>query len=315
MKEFLLKRFATTILMMLFVSLLVFIMAETSLESLAISVLGQYSTPEQRELWLLENGFKEPFFKRYFIWLFDFFRGEWGESSLYRVPVFDIAMERLANTGLLTGMALLLLIPISLFLGVLAGIKEGSLLDRFVSVFSIFTTSVPDYASAVLMSFIFVFTLKWLPGTSAMISGFNILELFMPTLVLSLYAKGYLTRMTRASMVEVMQTHYVRTAFMKGVPYWSVVFRHALRNSMIAPFTSIMLLVPWLLSGVVVVETYFAYKGFGDLLLQASLANDIFLIVACAMISVIVVVVTQLISDIAYVILNPKITFTGLDDK
>ncbi|MGB1361237.1 MAG: ABC transporter permease [Alphaproteobacteria bacterium] len=311
MKEFLLKRLGITLLMMITVSFLLFVMLESNVEALAITVLGQYSSVEQRELWLVENGFREPFFQRYFMWLINFFRGEWGDSLLFQTPVYELVMLRLGNTGMLTGAALLFLVPVSLLLGVIAGIKEGSLIDRFVSVFSIFTTSVPDYASAVLMSFIFVFTLKWLPGTSSMISGFSWLELILPTLVLSLYAKGYLTRMTRASMAEVMQTHYVRTAFMKGVPYWRVVFKHALRNSMIAPFTAIMLQIPWLLSGVVVVETYFAYKGFGDLLLKASLANDIFLIEACAMISVIVVVATQLISDVAYVVLNPKITFTG----
>ena len=96
--------------------------------------------------------------------------------------------------------------------------------------------------------------------------------------VLVIYDFGYVARMTRASMAEVMTTHYIRTAVLKGLPYRSVILKHALRNALIAPFTVIMLQIPWLLSGVIVVEFFFAYKGFGALLLEASLNQDILLI-------------------------------------
>jgi peptide/nickel transport system permease protein len=129
-------------------------------------------------------------------------------------------------------------------------------------------------------------------------------------MVLIIYDFGYVTRMTRASMAEVMTTQYVRTAILKGLPYRRVVLRHALRNALIAPFTVIMLQINWLLSGVIVVEFFFAYKGFGALLLEASLNQDIYLIEACAMVAVFVAVATQTISDIGYTYLNPRIRFT-----
>jgi len=140
-----------------------------------------------------------------------------------------------------------------------------------------------------------------------MADGFDITELILPTLVLVLYGTGYVARMTRASMAEVMTSAYIRTAVLKGLPTHKVILRHALRNALIAPFTVIMLYIPYLLSGVIVAEVFFAYKGFGALLLEAALNDDIFLIEACAMIAVAVVAVTQTISDVGYMLLNPRI--------
>ena len=115
--------------------------------------------------------------------------------------------------------------------------------------------------------------------------------------------------MTRASMAEVMTTPYIRTAILKGLPRWHVIVSHALRNALIAPFTVIMLQVNWLLSGVIVVEFFFAYKGFGALLLEASLNKDVYLIEACTMVAVFVAVASQTLADVAYVVLNPRIRF------
>src|SRR3546814_5880426 len=112
----------------------------------------------------------------------------------------------------------------------------------------------------------------------------------MPVLTLVIYDWGYIARMTRASMAEVMTTHYIRTAVLKGLPYGQVIRQHALRNALIAPFTVIMLQINWLLSGVIVVEWAFGYKGFGALLYEASLNQDIYLIEACAMVAVFVAV-------------------------
>ncbi len=214
---------------------------------------------------------------------------------------------RLWNTAILAFWTFAILVPLSLTLGVLAGMREGSALDRAISITSIITTSVPEFASAVFLSAIFVFSLGLLPGTSGMTDGFDPLQLFLPVMVLILYDVGYVTRMTRASMAEVMTTRYIRTAVLKGLPLKRVVFRHALRNALIAPFTVIMLQVNWLLSGVIVVEFFFAYKGFGSLLLEASLNQDIFLIEACTMVAVFVAVTTQTLADIGYTYLNPRI--------
>lgn len=250
-----------------------------------------------------------PMAKRYVSWLGRFVVGDFGYSYRYKVPVSKILWPRLLETGKLIGLVLLLLIPLSLLLGVMAGMREGSLQDRIFSFISIVTTSVPEFASAVLLAAIFVFWLGWLPGTSSMTSGFSWKEMVLPVLVVTLYATGYIARITRASMAEVMRSQFIRTAFLKGLTERQVIMRHALRNALITPVTAILLQIPWLLSGVIVVEYFFAYKGFGTLLWEAINNTDPFLIEACAMVSVVVVVTSQLLMDILYGYINPRIRF------
>jgi peptide/nickel transport system permease protein len=304
---FVIKRLGLMILTMLIVSLLLFVLLEFQPGSVATKVLGPYSSEEQRLLWLEANGYLEPLWTRYLSWLGGMVTGDFGESIRFKTPVADILWHRLWNTAILAFWTFAILVPLSLTLGVLAGMREGSALDRAISITSIITTSVPEFASAVFLSALFVFSLGLLPGTSGMTDGFDPLQLFLPVMVLVLYDVGYVTRMTRASMAEVMTTPYIRTAVLKGLPFRRVVFRHALRNALIAPFTVIMLQVNWLLSGVIVVEFFFAYKGFGGLLLEASLNQDIYLIEACTMVAVFVAVTTQTLADIGYTYLNPRI--------
>jgi peptide/nickel transport system permease protein len=309
--EFLSKKIAIAIATMMAVSFLIFIALEVNVEDVAVKVLGQYSTNEQRAAWLLQNGYDDPFLVRYLRWLVDFATGNWGTSTYFRAPVIDMILPRLGASAILAGGALLVIIVFGLSLGVLAGMRPGSVLDRVISVISVITTSIPDFASAVFLSAIFVFWLGWLPGASTMISGFSLKEIILPISVLGLYSMGYLARVTRASMVDVMSTHYIRTARLKGAGMPRIVMHHALRNALITPVTVIMLQLPWLLSGVIVVEVFYAYKGFGTLLYDAALNQDIYLIEACAMISVLVVVVSQILSDLIYGWLNPRISLGG----
>ena len=307
MLVFLARRTVQMLLVMIGVSILLFLLLEIDIDNLAIKVLGPYSLPEARELWLTENGYRDPLPVRYIRWLGGVMTGDFGMSVIYRVPVSDVLWPRLANTALLGGLVLALVIPLALFFGVLAGMREGALRDRVISVACILTTSVPEYASAPLLTVIFVFWLDLLPGTSNMVGGFQWQAMVLPVMVLVLYDFGYVARMTRASMAEVMTTHYIRTAVLKGLPYRVVILKHALRNALIAPFTVIMLQLNWLLSGVIITEFFFSYKGFGALLLEASLNGDIFVIEACAIISVVVAVGSQLLSDLGYAALNPRI--------
>ncbi len=307
---FLAKRLAYLVLTMLVVSMLVFLVLELDPGNVAQKVLGPYSNDEQRRLWMEANGYLQPLPVRYAQWLGNFLSGDFGMSTRFKVPVADILLPRLANTALLGLGVLIVMVPLALVLGVLAGMKEGSTQDRAISVFSIATTSIPEFASGVFLVAIFVLWLGWLPGVSNMTSGFDISQMVLPVAALVMYGFGYITRMTRASMAEVMQTHYIRTAVLKGVPARQVIMKHALRNALIAPFTVIMLQIKWLLSGVIVIEYLFAYKGFGSLLLEAALNKDIFVIEACTMVAVLVAVGTQTIADIGYMYLNPRIRFS-----
>ena len=297
------------LLTMLVVSLLTYLLLEINGDNVVVKVLGPYSTDEQRSLWLEANGYNRPVWERYVSWLGNLLTGDFGQSLKYRAPVADVLWPRLANTGILASVVFLVMVPLSILAGVLAGMHEGGFLDRFISFFSILTTSIPEFASSVFLAFVFVLALGWFPATSTMSNGFDPMQLVMPSLVLILFGFGYVARMMRASMADVMQSNYVRTAILKGMPFHRVVLNHAFRNALIAPFTVIVLQINWLLSGVIVVEFFFAYRGFGALLLEASLTQDIFMLQACAMISVVVAVGTQTIADVGYGMLNPRVRF------
>ncbi|MEQ8255597.1 MAG: ABC transporter permease [Roseovarius confluentis] len=239
-------------------------------------------------------------------------QGNWGYSNRLKKDVDVVIGEKLALTGILMFWVMLLMVPSALLLGVLAGMREGSKLDRTLSTFSIGTTATPEYVSGVLFIAVFASSavgLKWFKGTAtSAMDNITIENFFLPVLTIAVYGMGYIARMTRASMAEVMTSQYIRTARLKGVSFPNIVMKHALRNALIAPFTVIMLQFPWLLNGVVIVETLFNYKGFGWALVLAAGNNDIELLLGISVVSVVVVLVTQLISDIGYVYLNPRIS-------
>jgi peptide/nickel transport system permease protein len=238
-------------------------------------------------------------------------QGDWGESTVFKDDVSNIIGVRLGQTAKLMFWVMVVMVPGALIIGVLSGMKEGSKTDRTLSTVSIISTATPEYVSGVVLIAIFSSSavgLKWFKGTAtSAMEDANFENFFLPVITVALYGMGYIARMTRASMTEVMTAQYIRTARLKGVSFPNIVLKHALRNALIAPFTVIMLQFPWLLNGVVIVETLFNFKGFGWTLVQAAGNNDIELLLAVSVVSVIVVLVTQLISDIGYVYLNPRI--------
>ena len=308
---FILKRLFVIILTLLCLSFIVFslVTIEPNLKKLALNQANMRMEEEAVQSWLEKNGYKRPLLVQYTEWLGNAVTGDFGYSTHFRKPVNEVVWPKLGHTGILMFWVLLITIPISLVIGVISGMREGSKTDRSLSVFSIVTTSVPQYVSGILITIILSSWLGLLKGVAK--AGNITLENFsLPVLTIVLYDIGYIARMTRASMVEVMSTLYIRTARLKGMPFMSVVLKHALRNALIAPFTVIMLQFPWLLTGVVIVEKLFNYKGFGFLLVAAADQNDIDVTLACGVVAVVLVLITQLISDIGYAFLNPRIRFS-----
>ena len=334
MLSFLMKRLVGLLLTLVAASFLVFAVTEFSPGNVARKTLGPYALQEQVDLlykrlhlddpllvryvrWMgvllgavddplqdpaLKLGFEDPRGKRYF--------GNFGYSTLFKAPVNDVLWDRLRNTALLAGLAFALIVPLSLVSGILAGMREGSRLDRGISLVGIVFTSIPEFASGVILVALFVVGLGWLPGTSPLDRGTGwslAAQLVLPVTVLTLYDSGYVARMVRGSMAEVMNKPFIRTAVLKGLPRRDVILRHAVRNAMIAPFTVILLQINFLISGVVVTEMVFAYPGFGRMLLEASLFGDIALIEAATLIALLVATSTQLVSDVGYMLLNPQI--------
>ena len=309
---FILKRLFVIALTLLCLSFIVFslVTIEPNLKKLALNQANMRMEEEAVQSWLEKNGYKRPILVQYTEWLGNAVTGDFGYSTHFRKPVNEVVWPKLGHTGILMFWVLLITIPISLVIGVISGMREGSKTDRSLSVFSIITTSVPQYVSGILLTIILSSWLGLLKGVAK--AGNITLENFtLPVLTIVLYDIGYIARMTRASMVEVMSTLYIRTARLKGMPFMSVVLKHALRNALIAPFTVIMLQFPWLLTGVVIVEKLFNYKGFGFLLVAAADQNDIDVTLACGVVAVVLVLMTQLISDIGYAFLNPRIRFSS----
>jgi peptide/nickel transport system permease protein len=342
MGSFLARRLGVMLLTMLCLTLVVFYLVnlEPNLRKLAISQTEMHASDQELESWLVKNGYRRPFLERYAAWLgiwpkqpnidpntgvatprFSFcdepktpkfsgvLQGDLGCSTKFKVKVADKLGPAVRATGILMFWVLVVMIPVALLIGVVAGMREGSRADRALSVLSIVTTSTPEYVSGVVLTIIFASWLGWLNGSAAAATEghLSFYNFALPVATVAILGMGYVARMTRASMIEVMNAQYIRTARLKGLGFGAIVLKHALRNALIAPFTVVMLLFPWLLTGVVIVEVMFRYQGFGQALVDAAGNNDIDLLLACSLVSVTLVLLTQLISDIGYAYLNPRI--------
>jgi len=303
------------LLIMLAASVLLFAVFDTDQfrRKVAVAELGGFGvatlSEQDYQHWLSRNGFEQPFWTRYGQWLARLSHGELGESLEKDVPVATLLQESIAHTAILGFFVFLFMIPLALLLGLLAGVNEGSLLDRGISLLSVLTTSTPQIATAVLLTVVLALGLNWVPAKSAMLEGWSFRELILPLLTLLIYEVGYLARMTRAATLEVMAAPYVRTAVLKGLPWSRVVSRHVLRNALIVPVTLICQELNGLLSQIVVVEVFFQYAGFGRMLFDAASFGDIQVLQAATLVAVLVAVLSQFLSDAAYVALNPRVQF------
>jgi peptide/nickel transport system permease protein len=310
MARFFLKHLLFLCLTLLVVSFIVFVMTEFTPGDVARKMLGAYATQEQVAILSKEMGLDRPVLVRYFEYIGHLASGDLGYSTRFKVPVSAIIFDRLAHTGMLAAIAFAIIVPLSMLLGIAAGMRESSRFDRAIMLFSTITASIPEFAMGVFLASVFVVGLGWLPGTATMTGSARwsvAQQLVLPVATIVLFDLGYLVSMIRASMVEVMQRPYIRTAVLKGMRFRQVIIGHALRNAMINPVTVILLQINYLITGVVVVETVFAYPGFGRMMLEAALYKDIALIEVGALVAVFVAVLTQILGDLGYMMLDPRI--------
>lgn len=246
-------------------------------------------------------------------------RGDPGQSLQTGRPVAVTLLPRIRNTAVLAGIAFIFIMPLALFFGIIAGVNEGKPTDRIISITSLAATATPEFVTGVFLILILGIWLKnvWpdspFKATALFTSADAIFTdptlLLLPVFTLTAVELGYIARMTRASMVEVMDSAYIRTAIIKGMPYRRVVMRHAIRNALMAPITIIMLHVNWLVGGVVVVEVIFGYPGLGKYIYDAAIFGDFNAVEAAAMLTVTIAVATRLLGDLAYTYLNPRIRY------
>ncbi len=310
------RRLLLMIPTLILVSILIFALAEVFVPgSVGRSILGPYATEEQVQLLNERLGADRPIVVRYLSWAGGFVTGDWGESTQLKVPVRPLVMESFWNSLLLAGFALVLIIPTSIALGVFAGLRRDSILDRTITVSSLSMTVIPEFVSGVVLLYVFAVWLKWLPVSALPPDGAPFYErlyyLILPAIPLMFLELGYIARMARVGTVQVLSMPYIRTAVLKGVPRSRVVFGHVLRNALVPTVTVIGSQVGWLLGGLVVVEKLFNYPGIGRLMVEAALAHDIPLLEASVLLVAVVYMLANLIADIVVALLNPRIRMGG----
>ncbi len=311
MLRFLTVRISLMVITLLVVSLAIFAIIEILPGDVAQMMLKATATEERLALVREELNLNRPAHERYLDWIGGVVRGDWGDSYFIKRPISEILPRRIYHSVILALFALFFGIPMAVIAGVWAGIRPDSLGDRLVSTISLVGISLPEFVTGVLLMLVLASTLHWLPPSSIMMPGETPLTrpaiLVMPALTLTGVLFAYIMRMTRANVMEVMQSHYVRTAILKGMPMRRVILRHVLPNSMIPTITIIAMNFGWMLGGLIIVENVFSYPGLGQLLLVAINTQDVPLLEALALLIAATYALSNLIADLSYGVLDPRI--------
>jgi len=258
-------------------------------------------------------GLDDPIPVQYARWLGNALRGNLGRSYQHSLGTAELLWARIPNTLLLSGTALLLAVVLAVPLGMISAVYRYSALDYAATVTAFVGVSIPVFWLAILLIIVFSVTLGWLPSSGMLTVGVpfsmrdRLLHLLMPSIVLATFPLAQLTRYVRSSMVDALAQDYVRTARAKGLPECSVLGRHALRNALIPMVTVLGVLTPRLLGGAVVTETIFAWPGLGRLAVEAAVTRDYPVILGATLLVSALVVLSNLITDVLYVVIDPRI--------
>lgn len=312
MTRFLLRRGTLLILTLLLTSALVFALTQVLPGDVARIILGRDARPEALEALREDLGLNAPVTEQYIRWLTDFVTGDWGRTfGSGNVPVRPLVMERLGNSLLLALFALFISVPLSVGLGVIAALNENRLADSLISLFSLAVVGLPEFVTALILINVVALGTGWFPSSVSVSSttpiGEWIRQLTLPAITASFVLVGYIVRMTRAGVIDELKKLYVRTAALKGLSQRQVVLKHVLRNALLPTITVIAISFGWLIGGLIVIESVFNYPGIGRLMIAAVERKDIPLMQAVVMVTVFFYAAANLIADILYAVLNPRV--------
>ena len=310
MVHFIVWRLLATLLLLFIVSLLVFWACEILPGDVAQVALGQYATPENVQALRIEMGLNQPPLQRYLQWLVGAVQGDWGRSLVTKSPVSGLLSERVANTALLAGITTLIAVPLAIALGVVMAMWNGRALDRGASIVILALSATPEFLLATLLVLLFAVNLGWLPAVAYLSTGSSLGQtaraLLLPTASLVVVVTAQIARMTRAILGNILTQAYIEMAILKGVPGRRVVARHALRNA-VGPIANVVALnTAYLVSGIVVVETIFAYPGLARLMIDSVQSRDLPVVQACAMIFCATYVLLILLADVMARVFDPR---------
>jgi peptide/nickel transport system permease protein len=325
MWRFLARRLVFFVFTLVLTSILVFLLTRVMPGDVARVILGREASEEAVAAKRAELGLDEPLIVQYVEWGTDFITGDWGTGfSGAQEDVRGLVTERLIHSGWLALITLLIAVPLSVLLGVIAGLTEGKWPDSLISVLSLSVVSLPEFVTGLFLINTVALAwddnpiadrFGWFPSSSFIRADTSFREalpaLWLPAIAATLVLVAYIVRLVRAGVIEELKRDYVRTAVLKGLPYRVVIVKHVLRNALIPTVTVIATSTGWLTSGLVVIESVFSYPGLGSLLTNTAIKNrDLLLIQAIVMVTVTVILVANFLADLLYAVLNPRIKLT-----
>lgn len=312
MKRFILKRIGLSIITVFLVSVIVFFLTHILPGDVARQYLGRGATEEDLKEFRRLFDLDQPLFSQLFTWIGHLLRGDLGQSMQYRGPVSDLLLPAIGYSSKLAGVAFFIIVPLSIAGGVVAAMNRGKRVDRLITVGGLSAAVIPEFVWAIILVLIFGVTFQVFPVSAFPEEGERSLlnqiwYLVLPSISLLLVLFGYIARITRAGVIEALDSDYMRTAVLKGLGQRTAVVKHVLRNALLPTIAVIASQIPYLIGGLIAVEIVFNYPGFGTILKGAVDARDYSVLQAGVIISSLVIVLFQLIADILFALLNPRI--------
>jgi len=309
--RYILKRLGLALITLVLLSIAVFAVSTILPGNVGRSVLGPFATQASVDALNEQLGTNRPLVTQYLDWAGGVLKGDLGMSLQQQVPARDLIGPALVNSLKLALLAFVICIPLSILGGVIAALRYGKATDRSITIAGISLASMPDYVSGIILILVFGIWLGWLPVTAQWPDGAGPLTqikyLLLPAMTLSVVLFGYIARVTRAGVVEALDSDYARTAFLKGLPSSVVVRKHVLRNALPPTIAVVAVQVGYLFGGLVAVEFLFNYQGIGLLVLDASRFKDLPLLTAAILLIGAMYLTVTLLADLLYAALNPRI--------
>ena len=310
MGRFIAKRLGLSLVTLLLVSIIVFAISDVLPGDVGRAILGRSATDAQVAQLDHQLGYDKPVVERYWKLISGYATGDWGTSPVLNTEVRPLVLRRFGNSLVLAAFAFALIVPFSILMGVVAALHHGRWPDRLISITGLSLIALPEFVTGVILLVVFAVQLGWFPSSSAVpgadpVDWFR--QLLLPAIPLMCVLFGYIARMARAGTVDALRADYTRTATLKGLPRRTVVRRHVLRNSLLPTISVVSVQIGYLVGGLVVTETLFAYPGIGSLAYDSVQANDITVIESIVLFTAVLYMLSNLVADILYAALNPRV--------
>jgi len=315
--QYVLKRVGLALLTLVLLSLIIFFAGQVLPGNAGRAILGPFAS--QQAVVALDHklGVDRPLVFQYLSWISGIVRGNLGTSYQFQAPVSSFLFPALERSLKLAAVAFFIVVPLGILGGVIAALNRGRAVDRVISTTGLSLSAVPEFVSGVVLIVVFAIVLKVLPVTASSPPGSPLLTqlryLILPAIPLVFVLFGYIARMARAGTIEALDSDYVRTATLKGLPRWVVIRRHMLRNSLLPTITVVATQTGYLIGGLFVIEVLFNYPGIGRLILTAADDKDFPTLEAGVLFIGIVYLTATLIADVLYTVLNPRIRMEKAD--